>query len=225
VRDVIELARKPAKLAALVALAMVYASCSGFGPTSGGVGGTPPEPPESTFKLLGAIGTPFVATVSNSRSSWDIRGSVPLTIVIVHNLLPARMVATKLSSDHALLSLEATRAFSVVAYSSTSAPFGIAQVQMSGTVDPLPPSASPDIRIFVKGPAAERFQGLLEDDDTAFIVQSRVPTLFLFDTPNGKVSGQFEQIQKLGAFSVNLSVDGSIVAKAAGEPKVTIRQP
>jgi len=207
------------------ALVLANSACDSFGPTVGGVGGTESVPPESTFKILGAIGTPFVATVSNNRSTWEVRGSVPLTIVIVDNVLPARMLATKLASNSALMSLEATRGFSVVAYSSTSAPFGIAQVQMSGTVDPLPPSANPDVRIFVRGPATERFQGLVEDIDTAFIVESRVPTLFLFDHPNGKVTGQFEQINDLGAFSVNLSVNGSVVAKAGGRSKVTIRQP
>jgi hypothetical protein len=208
-------------------LASIAAACEGggFGAFEGGVGDTPAEPPESTFKVLGTLNTPFVAIVSNGRSSWEVRATTPLTIVIVQNVLPARMIATKLDSSRALMSLEATQGFRVVDYASTSAPFGVAQIAMGGRVGAIKKPASPDVRIMVRGPAQQRFDGLIEDDDTAFVVQSRVPTLFLYDSPDGKVSAQFRQIQKFGPFSVVMTVNGEVVARASGRPRVTIRQP
>jgi hypothetical protein len=77
----------------------------------------------------------------------------------------------------------------------------------------------------VFGPAGERFQGLIEDSKIGYIVNQRVPALFLFDTPNGKIDGQFTQIQSFGPFAINMSYNGIVVATAHGFPFVIIRQP
>jgi len=216
------------RLAALAAaLAAMMAACSGanVGAFSGGVGNTPDVPPETTFKILGKVGTPFTATVSNSRSSWVVQGATPMNIVIVNNVLPVRIVATKRSNDTRLISLEVLNGVQIIALSSTSQPFGTASVQTKGTLATLSPAADRDVRIFVRAPFGEAFTGIVEDVSKAFIVQSRVPALFLFDSPEGKVDAEFTQLQDLGLFHVNLTVSGQVVASAIAGPTVDIREP
>jgi len=197
-------------------------SISGF---AGAVGNTPPVPPEDIFKVLGTVGTPFSLTVSDSRSSWIVPGSIPLEVAIVNNLPPVRLIAQKLSNDNSLLSLELIRGFAVVDHSSTRAPFGIASVQNGGTLKEIAPAADPDLRINVIAPFGELFSGLVEDSSTAFTVEERVPAVFLFDMPDGPVDGQFTQLQNRGAFEINMTLNGGVVATASGGPFVIITQP
>ncbi|MGH7781753.1 MAG: hypothetical protein ACREQR_18205 [Candidatus Binataceae bacterium] len=197
---------------------------------SGFVGSTPPTAPETIFKVLGTVGTPFTLLVSNARSSWQIPGNVPLSVAIlntiqVNGLTPARMVATKLSNDNSLLSIQIQNGFNVIAASSTSAPFGTLTIKTGAPLPQISPPANPDLRIFVFGPAGERFQGLIEDSQAGFAVNQRVPALFLFDSPNGKVDGNFTQIQSFGPFAINMTFNGAVVATAQGFPNVIIRQP
>jgi hypothetical protein len=214
-------------LAWLTTLAACNNNYAGF---SGFVGNTPPVAPETIFKVLGTVGTPFTLLVSNARSSWQIHGNVPLNINIINNVsvngqTPARLVATKLSNDNSLLSLQIANGFNVLAASSTSAPFGTVAIQTGSALTQISPQANPDLRIFVFGPAGERFQGLVEDSKVGFAVNQRVPALFLFDTPNGKVDGNFTQIQSFGPFAINMTYNGKVVATAQGFPNVIIRQP
>jgi hypothetical protein len=185
-------------------------------------GNTPPVPPETTFQIVGTIGTPFSAKISDARSSWTVNGVVPLTIIIVNNQLPGRMVVTKLRNDSSLLSAEIVNGFTVEALASTTQPFGSAVVQSGSTVGPFPPAAFPDVRFFVKGPNTAVFNGLIEDIDTGFSIQARAPALFLFDSPNGRVSGNFSLISVIGPFSISLTINGTLVDSATGGPNVTL---
>ncbi len=212
--------------AAWGAFALSVAACnSGLGGFSGSVGNTPKGPAQTSFRVLGTLGTGFTATVSNSRSSWTLQGNVPLSIEIINNVQPARMIATKTAGDGSLLSLQVINGSNLLEVASTTAPFGTVQVQTRKKFDTIAPSAVPDLRIFVMGPAGERFSALIEDLTQGFVVDDRAPTLFLIDTPNGKVTGQFFQIQNLGPFDINMTLDGVVVATAKGGPNVIIQEP
>jgi hypothetical protein len=153
---------------------------------------------------------------------------VPMNVVIVNNTTPVRMIATKLSGDAGILSLQLTLGFQVRDTASTNDPYGTASLQnnpMHPGFTPPPPLANPDIRLYVKGPLTERFSGLLEDSKQAFIISDRAPAIFLFEQPNGLVDASLTQIQNLGPFSVDLLVNGAVVAMAHGGPTVIIRQP
>ncbi len=230
-RRLIAKIRPMAALAIVLAWLTTLAACNnnyvGF---AGFVGNTPPTSPETIFKVLGTVGTPFTLLVSNARSSWQVHGNVPLNVTIINNisvngLTPARLIATKLSNDNNLLSLQITSGFNVLAASSTSAPYGTVAIQTGTPLVQIAPQASPDLRIFVYGPFGERFQGLIEDSQVGFAVNQRVPALFLFDTPNGKIDGNFTQIQSFGPFAINMTFNGLVVATAQGFPNVIIRQP
>ena len=77
------------------ALAIYVGSCNNQTGFSGSVGNTPNGPPLASYDILGTVGTPFTATVSDARSSWTLQGNVPFSITIANNILPARIVATK----------------------------------------------------------------------------------------------------------------------------------
>lgn len=185
-------------------------------------GNTPPIPPETTFQIVGTIGTPFSARISDARSSWTVNGVVPLTIVIVNNQLPGRMVVTKLRNDSSLLSAEIVSGFTVSALASTTQPYGSAVVQTGGAVGPFPPAAFPDVRFFVKGPNTGVFNGLIEDINNGYAIQARAPALFLFDSPSGRVSGNFSLISEVGPFSISLTLNGTLVDSATGGPNLTL---
>ena len=214
----------------MVLLAIILPGCNqgGFGAFQAGVGNTPNKPPLGAFRLLGQPGMQFSALISDANSTWQLRGSVPMSIVIVNNQTPVRMIATKQSASNGILSLQLTLGFVVLDVSSTNIPYGTASLQNTADrpgFEPPPPPASPDVRLFVRGPATERFSGLFEDSTTAFIISDRAPTLFLFESPDGKVDATVTQIQDLGPFDLQLLVDGVVVERASGGPTVVIRQP
>jgi hypothetical protein len=212
--------------ALLMALGVSVGACqSSLGGFSGAVGNTPPTSPEESFRVLGTPGTAFTASISDTRQSWTVHGSIPMSIVIVNNQPPVRLLATKLANDNSLLSLNIISGVKLLSYASTTAPFGTAAVQTGAELKEFAPPASPDVRIFVEGPATELFQGLIEDQNTGFQVQQRAPALFLFDSPNGSVDAIFFQIQDFGFFDINLSFNGLVVAHASGGPTVNIKQP
>jgi hypothetical protein len=213
---------------AMLALILPGCNSSGFGAFQQGVGNTPNKPPFAAFRILGETGLQFSALVSDTTSTWQIRGAVPMSIVIVNNNTPVRMIATKQSGGSGILSLQLTVGFTVEDISSTSEPYGTASLQNNPShpgFTPPPPLASPDVRLFVKGPLTERFSGLFEDKRTAFVLSDRAPTLVLFESPDGAVDATVTQIQSLGPFNIDLLLDGAVVAHASGGPTVTIRQP
>lgn len=212
----------------MLALAGVLASSgacnNSLGGFSGAVGNTPNVPAVASYKVLGTTGEPFTAIVTNKRSAWQVSGNVPMDITVVNNFTPNHMVATKQSGDAGLLSLQLLSGAKVVDVASTSAPFGNVSVQ-SGKPKKVPPPANPDLEIFVSGPAGERFSALIEDSKKGFFVDDRAPALYLFDTPNGSVTGTFDQIQNFGPFEIAMTLNGLLVATATGAPHVVIMQP
>ncbi len=201
---------------------------SGLGAFTTGVGNTPDRTPGTTFRILGDVGTRFSGYVSDTRSTWPLSGTVPLNVIVLNNDLPIKMSLTKQSTGHGILSIQLTVGFKVRQVASTSQPFGTVTLQTSPTspgFSPPPPAANPDARFFVKGPLGERFQGLVEDTQTAYDISDRAPALFIFDQPVGKVDASFEQIQKLGQFTVDLILNGTVVATVTGAPTVSIKQP
>ncbi len=207
------------------AIAFSVAACNNQTGFSGSVGNTPNGPALASYDILGTIGTPFTATVSDARSSWTLQGVTPLSILIANNILPAAIVATKTTSNNNLLSVEVIHGNQVVDLQSTSAPFGTVSVQTGGTPSSIASPASPDLRIFVAGPAQQRYSALVEDITTGWVIDSRAPTLILFDTPDGKVDATFFGSHDFGSFTLNMTLNGAVVATVVHGPDATIREP
>ncbi len=220
-----------ARAGALAVLLAGLTGCSqGLGAFEQGVGNTPNRPPGTAFRVLGQRGLQFSAIVWDTQSTWQVQGSVPFNVIVVHNTTPIKMIATKLSGGNGIMSLQLTINSTVVQIASTVAPFGSAVLQsrtlaaINGFAPP-PPPANPDVRLFVKGPLSERFSGLIEDTSEGFLVSDRVPALFLYDQPDGAVDATLDQIQTLGPFNADLILNGVVVDHATGQPTVTLRQP
>ncbi|MGD0672481.1 MAG: hypothetical protein ABSB13_10410 [Candidatus Binatus sp.] len=207
------------------AMAFSVAACNNQTGFSGSVGNTPNGPPLAAYDILGTVGTPFIATVSDSRSSWTLQGVVPLDIIIANNILPAAIIATKTTSNSNLLSVEIISGFRVANVQSTSAPFGTVSLQIGGTLSSISPPADPDLRIFNSGPLNERYSALVEDVSTGWVIDGRAPTLILFDNPDGKVDATFFGGQDYGSFTLNMTLGGAVVATVVHGPDATIREP
>jgi hypothetical protein len=198
-------------------------NATGFG---GFVGNTPNTNEQVLFKVLGTVGTPFTLLINDQNASWSVQGNVPMQIAMANNVPPVRMVATKLANDNSLLSVQITSGFTILTLSSTSQPYGTVSVQTSTTQNnSVPPAAFPDVRIFVSGSFGERMQSLIEDQEVGYVFQTIAPTLFLFESPSGKVDGQFNQKNSLGPIITNMTYNGQLVATESGQPFVLIRQP
>jgi hypothetical protein len=209
-----------------VVLAISIGACNNQTGFSGSVGSTPTGPKLPSFQILGTTGTPFTATISDDRSFWTLQGNVPLSIDICNPPSSnAQLVVTKTSADNSLLSAEIITGNHVKDLQSTSAPFGTVQVQI-GKQTSAPSAASPDLRIFLSGPLNLRYQALVEDIDTGFIVQARAPTLIVFDAPNGKVDATFFGPNNHTTFTADMTLNGEeVVPPTSGGPNLTIRQP
>jgi hypothetical protein len=207
------------------AVLVSIAACNNQTGFSGSVGNTPNGPRLPSFEILGTAGTPFTATVSDARSSWTFQGITPLSVVVANVAPPSRLVATKTTSNGSLLSLEIILGFHVFDVQSTSAPFGTVSVQGTGTLNTIAPRASPDLRIFLSGPMNQRYQALVEDTLTGFVIDSRAPTLILFDSPDGKVDATFFGGSSFPTWTANMTLDGTVVATVMQGPNATIREP
>jgi len=214
-------------LLALIGLALL--GCNGFGTGNSTLpGNTPPISAQSVYRMVGNIGTPFVATISDARSSWTLSGVVPLNILIVNIPSPGagaagstRIVATKTTNDSRLLSAVLITGFGVAQVASTFSNYGTIVGGINGKLTALAPPASPDVRYYVKGPATAVFNAVIEDSSTSFALQSRVATVILQDSPNGgsqsgHVDGIFNLVQDIGPLDIDLFFNGKLVSHAAG---------
>ena len=208
------------------ALAVCVAACNNQTGFSGSVGNTPNGPKLPSYQILGTTGTPFTATISDSRSLWTFQGNVPLSVSIANPPSnEAQMVVTKTTADNSLLSAEIITGNHVKDVQQTMAPFGVVTVQ-NGILTGAPSAADPDLRIFLSGPLNVRYQALVEDINTGFIVQSRAPTLIVFDTPDGKVDATFFGPNNHTTFTANMVLNGVIVVPTFSKgPNLTIREP
>jgi hypothetical protein len=208
---------------------LVAAGCNGFGTTNiTSPGNTANNPPQVSFRVVGRIGTPFSAYISDARSSWTVKGVVPLTIIIVNEAPPVRVTATKLVNDTSLLSLEVIAGFTVKALASSSRTFGVAPdgFQQPGQRNlPYAASASPDVRFYVKGPTTEVFDALIEDKSQSNLLESRVPAVIIFDSPDtsSTVDGIFTAVTITGPFDIDMTCNGAVVDSGAGGTKVTVK--
>jgi hypothetical protein len=213
-------------LRAAIALASIATlGCNGFGTgNSTQPGRTPNTSQQINFRMVGNIGTPFLATISNKRSSWKIRGVVPLNIIIVNGPNPnsVRIVASKLANDTRLLSVEAISGFDVLELSSTFTNYGIVVANIGGTISALAPAASPDVRFFARNAGNGIFNAVVEDRTTAFVLQSQSPTLILFDSPNSSGNPQSDRVDGIfntvtgGPLALDLSFNGHVVSASGG---------
>jgi hypothetical protein len=215
-------------LAALLS-GLLMTSCGGFGSTNTtNPGSTSNIAAQTSFRIVGHTGTPFSMKISDARSSWDIMGVVPLSIVIIQNEFPIRVSLNKLVSDNSLISLEVINAFTVEQLASSTSGFGVA-VGNFGKVTAFAPPASPDVRFFVKGPNGELFNALIEDTKQGEVLEARAPALFLFDSPaggnGGRVDGTFTAVQTFGGFSIDLIYNGALVQSVLTGAKATLKFP
>jgi hypothetical protein len=207
-------------------LAISIGSCNNQTGFSGSVGSTPNGPKLPSFQILGTTGTPFTATISDDRSFWTFQGNVPLSIDIANPpSANALLTVTKTSNDNSLLSAEIITGNHVKDVQQTMMPFGSVQVQI-GKNNSAPSAADPDLRIGLLGPLNVKYQALVEDIDTGFIVQARAPTLIVFDAPNGKVDATFFGPNNHTTFTADMTLDGQVVVPdESGGPNLTIREP
>lgn len=209
---------------------LLMTSCGGFGSTDNtSPGNTPNIPAQTSFRIVGRIGTPFSARVSDSRSTWNIMGVAPLTIIIVNTSPPIRVSVNKLVSDNSLLSLEIINGFTVKQLASSTRNFGVAVGDFGGKVGNFAPPANPDVRFFVKGPNVELFDALVEDTKQGEILEARAPALILFDSPSsdngGRVDATFTAVEFLGSFDIDLIYNGVLVRSAFGSTTATLKYP
>ncbi len=211
---------------ATLLVACVTACGGAFGtsnPTS--PGSTSTVAAQNSLWVLGTPGTPFQAVINDSSASWTLKGVVPQSVVIINGTGPVRMVVTKLTNSPTLLSVEILRQITLVAESSTNEPFGTAVVQSAGGVTVAAPRANPDIRFFVKGPSGGLFTGLIEDLALGFTIEARSPALFLFESPDGRVDGQFNSLDNAGTFQVDVLSEGAVQRQATGGPVLIVKFP
>jgi hypothetical protein len=173
-----------------IAEIVAMAACN-VGNTGLSTSGISNVPGQLSFRAVGVIGTPFTAILSDSRSSWQLRGTVPTTFAIVNWQPPVRMIATKTVSNSNLLSLEVLSGFFPTTLASTSQPYGTVQVQFGGTLAAFAPRAAPDVRFVLRAPQIALVTGNIEDLHKSFTIEQRVPTVFLFASPQGRVDGIF----------------------------------
>jgi hypothetical protein len=193
---------------------------------TGSPGNTPNIAPQSSYRIVGEIGTPFQALVSDSRSSWQFTGTIPTSVVVVNDSPPDRILVTKLTSDARLLSLQVIQGISVGTLDSTVSPFGTVVGSIGGTLAAFAQPASPDVRYFVNTPITGLFNALIESESMSSALESRVPAVILFDSPNGgssgRVDGIFAQPTFTGVLEVDLVINGQLAQTASGGNPVTV---
>ncbi|MGH7987207.1 MAG: hypothetical protein ACREQX_13090 [Candidatus Binataceae bacterium] len=216
----------------LATIMLLLAGCGGaFGVGNAtSPGNTPNVASQVSFRIVGTVGTPFVATISDADASWVIHDAIPLSIVIIQNKYPARMVVTKTANDSSLLSAQIITGFKVQQLSSTSEPFGSAVVAINGTLNAFAPAANPDVRFVVTGPNTAVYDALIEQGNAGQVVQSRAPSLLLLDTannsdPTARIDGIFNLVSFIGGFNIALSYNGAVVRNAIGGTSASMKFP
>jgi hypothetical protein len=214
----------------VLVVALLCAAQSGCGNTFGcsGVSGSSSSqfngcsggnniPPQSAINFLGNLGTPFIATISDTKASYTFNGTVPLEVVYVNNVPPLRVLATNLSTSPSLLAIQAISAFTTIRLASTTAPGSTISVNVGGALPAIAGPAACDVRFYVNGPIGQFYQSLLEQNNNAYENRTAAPNLFLLGGASGDVDGVFnEVIAYLGALRVNLVINGNLAANGSG---------
>jgi hypothetical protein len=108
---------------------------------------------------------------------------------------------------------------------STVSNFGTA-VGSTGSLPAIAFPASPDVRFFVKTPLVGLYTALIEDKTKSYALESLIPSVILFDSPNGgqsgRVDGVFTQVSFTGEFDVDLMINGQLVQSSTGGTTVSV---
>jgi hypothetical protein len=195
--------------------------CGGLGGTSSsqfnGCSGGNNVPPQSSINFLGNVGTPFTATISDTKAAYSFNGVVPLQVVYVNNVPPLRIIATNLSTTPSLLSIQTLSAFTTISLTSTNTPGATISVNVGGTLPAIAGAAACDVRFYVEGPLGQFYQSLLEQNNNAYENTTATPNLFLLGQASGDVDGVFQEVRaQLGTIRVNLMIDGKLAAHDSG---------
>lgn len=220
----------------LIAICLLTVSCNGSfgGTTILSTSGIKNVPGQLSFRIVGTVGTPFTGIMSDLRSSWTFKGTVPTTYAIVNGQPPFRMIATKTVSNANLMSIEIINGFAPSMLASTVQRFGTISAQVGGTLATMAPRAAPDVRFIIQGPKIALVTGNVEDLHRSFAIEQRAPTVFLFDSPGGRVDGIFALNNPLvGPLDVALFYTATSgqptrmcqVIGAPGQRQVTIKYP
>jgi hypothetical protein len=214
-------------LAALCAAATLVASGCGSqlgcgNTTTGGEGqfagcGGSPIAPQGEINFVGDLGTPFRATVSDTKASYTFQGVVPLSVIYVNNVPPIRAIATNLSTNGGLLGIQALSAFTTTELASTNTTGATVQVNVGGALTFIPGPAFCDVRFLASSPRGQYFQSLLEQSNNAYENQTPAPVLFLLGQASGTVNGMFTEVfNDLGPLKVELIVNGILADADSG---------
>jgi len=107
--------------------------------------------------------------------------------------------------------------------------FGVAVGNFGKVADNFAQPASPDVRFYVKGPAEELFDALVEDTAHGEVVEARAPAVLLFDSPaggnGGRIDATFTAVQFLGGFAIDLVYNGALVKSLATGTTAIIKYP
>jgi hypothetical protein len=150
---------------------------------------------------------------------------IPESVVIVNGSPGVQMTVTKLNNSGALLTIELINGITLVAETSTTAPFGTTVVQTFGGVPGIAPKANPDIRIFLKGPSGGVLNGLVEDLSSSFVFEVRSPSLLLFERPNGRVDAVINSVDEAGNIFADALLNGTPAVEENGGPRLLIKFP
>jgi hypothetical protein len=216
-----------AALAMLCGFALAQSGCgnlSGCGGLTGfgnapftGCGGGQGIPPQSSVNFVGTNGTVFRAIVSDTVASYTLQATVPLKLIYVNNVPPLRVLATNLSPNGHVLSVQALSGFTTTQLATTSVQGSTVSVNVGG---PLPAIAAPpvcDVRFIVSGPPNQAYEALLEQNNNAYENLTTAPTYYLLGRASGDVDGVFTEISPyFGAINVQLVINGVLNDIGAG---------
>ncbi len=191
-------------------------SGNGNSPFTGCTGGQN-IPPQSSINFVGANGTVFSATVSDTVASYTFQATVPLKVIFVNNVPPLRVLATNLSPTPALLSIQAVSGFTTTQLASTSTPNSTISANIGGTLPAIAGPAACDVRFVVNGPVNQAYEALVEQNNNAYENITSPPTLYLVGGAKGNVDGVFlEVLGFFGPLNVQLVINGTLADVKSG---------
>jgi hypothetical protein len=214
-------------LVMLCAFALVHSGCgsltgctgftgNGNSPFTGCSGGQN-IPPQSSINFVGTSGTVFRAIVSDTVASYSFQATVPLKVIYVNNVPPVRILATDLSPDGYVLSVQALSAFTTTQLATTSTQGSTISVNVGGTLPFIAGPPACDVRFVVNGPVNQSYEALLEQNNNAYENLTTSPTYYLLGGASGDVDGVFTEVFTFfGPLRVDLVINGVLADSGFG---------
>ncbi len=214
-------------LAMLCVCALAQSGCgslSGCGGLTGfsnapftGCSGGQGIPPQSSINFVGTNGTVFRAIISDTVASYTLQATVPLKVIYVNNVAPVRILATDLSPNGFVLSVQALSAFTTTQLATTSVQGSTISVNVGGALPALAGPPACDVRFIVNGPVNQTYEALLEQNNNAYENLTTSPTYYLLGGASGDVDGVFTELSPyFGAINVQLVINGVLADIGAG---------